>query len=607
MLARMFTVWTASARGPARLGAGLCLHAALLVCFASAGAACLSDDALAIECAADADCAEGEVCLDRFCADRAAFEAFEADQLDALREPCPAGQERCGDNCVDLRTSLEHCGACDALCAAEGPNQRVACQAPEGEARCVRVCADGFADLDDAPGCEYACPASATRVERCDGIDNDCNGLVDAEDPRFEPPRCDAQLGVCEGALARCEAGAVVPCDALDLGAHALATVGAAYERAELACDGADNDCNGVADEVCCGEEDGAVALEGSEGMRVADVRVEGELAVIDAIGPEGTRRWVVPARGAPSATLAEPRAVCDALVAARGAPSAGGGLAVCAGDAYEVVWLGQEGAPVGVVSSARRPVGVAVSADADADEPVAAFALRVPEAVGSADRVGVARDGGVASAPWVSTASAPPVPAVAAGVPLVLEPDSTTASVVAYALDAAAAWTGESARWWSEADGLVAGARLEAAFGRDAAGAWGSAVSAGADGRDVLWRAGASSWDAPLEPAQVLGRADEVVRELRVIDAPDAGGAGVGVVARTVRGLRLFGVDAEARLADIADAQLADRAAEPQWAAAVVDGVWVVVHPAGRESGAALWLRRFGTDGGALCFDLSE
>ncbi|HPC91193.1 MAG TPA: MopE-related protein, partial [Myxococcota bacterium] len=72
----------------------------------------------------------------------------------------------------------------------------------------------------------------------CDGLDNDCNGLID-DGPA---PLCEKQEGVCAGKTKPCDgAGGSLECDA--------SVYGPDYQEVETLCDGLDNDCNGIIDD----------------------------------------------------------------------------------------------------------------------------------------------------------------------------------------------------------------------------------------------------------------------------------------------------------------------------------------------------------------------
>ncbi|MFO0605566.1 MAG: hypothetical protein U0324_20460 [Polyangiales bacterium] len=97
-----------------------------------------------------------------------------------LPTPCPAGQQRCDGACVDLASSVAHCGVCGARCAP--PDATAGCFA----GRCVIT----------------ACPGSRA----------DCNGLVDdgcEADLRGGADHCGACNNACAlaNATAECRAG----------------------------------------------------------------------------------------------------------------------------------------------------------------------------------------------------------------------------------------------------------------------------------------------------------------------------------------------------------------------------------------------------------------
>ena len=90
----------------------------------------------------------------------------------------------------------------------------------------------------------------ASAYETCDGIDNDCNGVTDdysAATCRNENAYCPNQKGVCQGAERAClgALGFSTGCTTAEYNTSGI------YQESETLCDGADNDCDGSADEGC--------------------------------------------------------------------------------------------------------------------------------------------------------------------------------------------------------------------------------------------------------------------------------------------------------------------------------------------------------------------
>ena len=106
-----------------------------------------------------------------------------------LAQPYLPQEERCDDvdnDCNGLIDDLisppsepQHCGACGIVC--EIPHAVNRCVS--GRCEIERCAADWF-DLNGDPsdGCEDACKPTDPADEGCDGLDNDCDGVVDSQD-----------------------------------------------------------------------------------------------------------------------------------------------------------------------------------------------------------------------------------------------------------------------------------------------------------------------------------------------------------------------------------------------------------------------------------------
>jgi hypothetical protein len=161
-------------------------------------------------------------------------------------ETCDGVDNDCNgtvDDGFDLQNDPKNCGACGTSC--DVPNGVGSCQA----GACVFVeCKPGFADLDPAqPGCEYACATPVPGVEVCDGIDNDCNGVVD--DTAILPPAgfCNSKAGTpCAGTQPECKGALGWVCP---YGPDAEVDDQGVLRGIETRCDGKDGNCDGQIDE----------------------------------------------------------------------------------------------------------------------------------------------------------------------------------------------------------------------------------------------------------------------------------------------------------------------------------------------------------------------
>ncbi|MBM4321534.1 MAG: hypothetical protein FJ125_16715, partial [Deltaproteobacteria bacterium] len=114
-------------------------------------------------------------------------------------ELCNSRDDDCDgatDEGFDLRADPVHCGTCDTICRSDHGTAICA----EGRCR-VTSCDDGWRDLNGRgdDGCEYECQERNGGVEQCNGLDDDCNGRTDADDPSLQLTPCEEQRGACAG------------------------------------------------------------------------------------------------------------------------------------------------------------------------------------------------------------------------------------------------------------------------------------------------------------------------------------------------------------------------------------------------------------------------
>lgn len=157
--------------------------------------------------------------------------------------------------CEGVRVG-DTCSACENSCMGLSGVQKSKCDISSGEPLCkVLQCRVGMIDRnkDAADGCEAACADS----EVCNGVDDDCNGSVDDNIPS----------GVVQGTCSQANSGAEqVSSYACVSGACALGACNAGFadddkqlsngceadciSSGEEVCDGQDNNCDGLIDNV---------------------------------------------------------------------------------------------------------------------------------------------------------------------------------------------------------------------------------------------------------------------------------------------------------------------------------------------------------------------
>jgi hypothetical protein len=140
---------------------------------------------------------------------------------------CTPSQTQCGSSCCDNATQV--CDTGSNTCVPKGTcNPGTACDTGK-----KGVCQAGTIQC---PGnvCVQTVPSSS---EKCDGLDNNCDGSTDENDPGGGGSCLTGNLGVCSSGTVHCQAG------------H-LTCVQNVQSSKEI-CDGLDNNCDGRTDENC--------------------------------------------------------------------------------------------------------------------------------------------------------------------------------------------------------------------------------------------------------------------------------------------------------------------------------------------------------------------
>ncbi len=173
---------------------------------------------------------------------------------------CPLGQNLCDGRCVNTTNDAANCGACGNSCVIPSSGT-VSCVAsscvpacPVGQANCSGNCRPVGASCVVGTGAcmrsgVLVCSGTTTGcsvspgapvVETCDNIDNNCNGSTDENLSRacYNGPSGTENRGRCRAGTQSCAVGAWGAC------------VGEVLPATET-CNGTDDDCDGMTDEVC--------------------------------------------------------------------------------------------------------------------------------------------------------------------------------------------------------------------------------------------------------------------------------------------------------------------------------------------------------------------
>ncbi|MCA9517589.1 MAG: hypothetical protein KC635_21765, partial [Myxococcales bacterium] len=286
-----------------------------------------------------------------------------------------------GDTDEDFAPETISCGV--GACAAEG----------------TRTCVAGVPT--------DACTPGDAADEVCNGEDDDCDGLTDANDDTLTRPLCAEQRGVCAGATAPaglCQGGAWGDCTVADYAAFAFPS----YAVDDASCDGRDNDCDGATDEdfaavatTCgvgaCAGQTGTVTCTSEGPVDSCDALAGASAEVCNGVDDDcdGFVDNVVPGRAGASVCAALETAIAsgpDAVTAATEATFTYANPLAAAHDAFECAldggaWERCDGAPgektYGDLAAGTHVFLVrAVGADGAVDATPAYWAWRVDPTV---------------------------------------------------------------------------------------------------------------------------------------------------------------------------------------------------------------------------------
>lgn len=133
--------------------------------------------------------------------------------------PCADGQELCGDVCVSVAESLQHCGACDHACGTGQSCVQGACTCAAGLTDCETACANLQTDGEHCGACGNTCAAPLVCSlgecsDRCADELTQCG--VSCTDLEVDVANCGACGSACAAGML-CAEGACVCSDGRSL------------------------------------------------------------------------------------------------------------------------------------------------------------------------------------------------------------------------------------------------------------------------------------------------------------------------------------------------------------------------------------------------------
>lgn len=102
-------------------------------------------------------CGVGELCQSGVCMQQCNPQCVGGQLCHGGTCACPAGQEFCGNMCVDLQSTPQHCGACGKMCTPGQLCQAGQCVCPMGQITCDNQCVDIKLSPQHCGACGQAC------------------------------------------------------------------------------------------------------------------------------------------------------------------------------------------------------------------------------------------------------------------------------------------------------------------------------------------------------------------------------------------------------------------------------------------------------------------
>ena len=223
-----------------------------VACEPSADPGMVPGECSCAECSTDYFDLDGDGACEYFCKKGADDDALcnnKDDDCDGVKDEdvdlCddPLNCGKCGRSCTVLHGQGDCVKMGDGACTEANTQCQIAACDCNGPADC-------WFDLDGlfSTGCEYQCEITNSGVEICDGLDNNCDGKIDASDDLSADPTVGAEcFGDPDGLCGDAAHAGVTECQGGLLECIGMAVL--KENQTFESCNGVDDDCDGVVDD----------------------------------------------------------------------------------------------------------------------------------------------------------------------------------------------------------------------------------------------------------------------------------------------------------------------------------------------------------------------